>query len=350
MPRDPPRRLTYQGVDVKGLAWAADGYSVIYNSALGGTSLWRVPVSGGQPERLELAARASGSPAIARAGHKLAYPAGGRDVDLWKLQPGAPPESILSSTVAEFDAQLSEDGKRVAFATDRSGRGNEIWIGNADGTGASRLTEATGRSQGSPRWSPDDRRIAFDAQSEDGRWDIYVSDAAGGRPERLTPYPFDEVRPSWSRDGKWVYFQSNRTGRYEVWRLPAAGGEGQQLTVEGGGNAIESWDGQTLYYQRGDVVVARPLAGGRESRVVDSVHGWDYFPVENGIYYVVQSTPRQWRELRFLNLATGKTEVLNRFQSLGGQGLTVSPDRKTILYSGLEPSGGEDLMLIQNFR
>ena len=54
--------------------------------------------------------------------------------------------------------------------------------------------------------------------------------------------------------------------------------------------------------------------------------------------------------MRFLNLVTGRSEVLNRFQSLGGQGLSVSPDRKTILYAGVEPTGGEDLMLIQNFR
>ena len=133
--------------------------------------------------------------------------------------------------------------------------------------------------------------------------------------------------------------------------MPVEGGEGTQITLHGGSNPMESVDGKTLYYQKDEVVVAKPLSGGPEKNVLDSIHGWDYFPVENGIYYIVQTNPRlNLHELRFLNLASGRTEVLNKFQSLGAQGLSVSPDRKTILYAGVEPTGGEDLMLIQNFR
>jgi Tol biopolymer transport system component/serine/threonine protein kinase len=351
VPRGQPQRLTHQGADIKGITWAADGRSVIYGSSLGGAGLWRVLISGKRPERLELASRATGHPAVARAGNKLAYPAGSTNVDLWKFQPGRPPESVISSTLPEFDAELSPDGNRVVFATDRSGRGNEIWVANADGTGANPLTKATGRAQGSPRWSPDSRRIAFDAQTADGHRDVFVIDAAGGPPQRLTLYPSDQVRPSWSRDGKWIYFQSNRTGRAEIWRLPPTGGQGFQVTMEGGSNPMESFDGKILYYQKDDVVFAKPLAGGPDTVVVNSVHGWDFFPVEGGLYYVVRTEPRHHLfELRFLNLTTGRSEVLNRFESLGGQGLSVSPDRKTILYAGVAPSGAEDLMLIQNFR
>ena len=351
MPKGEPQRLTNQGVRLKGITWAADGQSVIYASSLGSGSLWRVSISGDPPERLELAARAAGYPAIARSGNKMVFPAGGQDVDLWRLRPGSPPESILSSTQHDFEPHLSEDGKNVVFATERSGRGNEIWIANVDGTGVTRLTESTGRGQGSPRWSPDSRRVAFDSQGEDGQRDIFVIDAAGGQPQRLTTFPSNEIRPSWSRDGRWVYFQSRHTGRPEVWRVPASGGDSEQVTFNGGRNAVESPDRQILYYQRDDVVFARPLTGGPEKRVVASVNTGDFFPVENGIYYVTHTDRRlHLRELRFLNIASGKTEVLNRFQSLGGQGLSVSPDRKTILYAGIEPSGGEDLMLIQNFR
>jgi Tol biopolymer transport system component/tRNA A-37 threonylcarbamoyl transferase component Bud32 len=351
VPKGQPQQLTHQGADLKGIAWAADGRSVIYGSSLGGVGLWRVPISGARPERLELASRATGYPAVARAGNKLAYPAGSTNVDLWKFHPGRPPASVISSTLPEFDAELSPDGNRVVFATDRSGRGNEIWVANADGTGANPLTKATGRAQGSPRWSPDSRRIAFDAQTADGHRDVFVIDVAGGRPQRLTLYPSDQVRPSWSRDGKWIYFQSNRTGRAEIWRLPPTGGQAFQVTMEGGSNPMESFDGKTLYYQKADVVLAKPLAGGPDTVVVSSVHGWDFFPVEGGMYYVVRTNPRlHWFELRFLNLTTGRSEVLNRFESLGAQGLSVSPDRKTILYAGVAPSGAEDLMLIQNFR
>jgi eukaryotic-like serine/threonine-protein kinase len=345
-----PERLTEQVTYINGIAWAADGKSVLYGSFHEGVGLWRV-LPGSKPQRLELASKATGFPAVARTGNKLAYPAGGRDVNVWKLQPGAPPETIIISTLPDFDPQLSQDGKRIAFVTDRLGKGNEIWVANADGSDPSRVTHATGRSQGSPQWSPNNRRVAYDAQAENGHWDVYVVDAKGGRPEHLTRYPSDESRPSWSRDGKWIYFESNRTGRSEIWRMSATGGEGTQMTVHGGSNPLESHNGKSLFYLKDGAVVEKSLAGGAEKVVLDSVHDRDFFPVENGMYYVVQTNRRlHLRELRFLNFDTGKTDVLNNFPSLGGQGLSVSPDRKTIIYAGIEATGGEDLMLIQNFR
>jgi Tol biopolymer transport system component len=351
MPIGQPKQLTFQGADIKGIAWAADGKSVIYGSSLGGVSLWRMRIDGKAPERLELAARAAGYPAVSLSGNRLAYPAGSKDVNLWKLEPGKPPESVSSSTQQDFDPQLSKDGKRIAFATDRSARGNEIWTANIDGSKLNRLAEATGRAQGSPRWSPDGRWIAFDAQAEDGQRDILVIDSAGGPQRRLTPYPSNEIRPSWSSDGKWIYFQSNRSGQGEIWRMPSGGGEAVQMTTGGGSNPMESTDGETLFYQKKDVVIAKPLKGGPERPVLHSISGWEYFPFEKGIYYVVKPNPQvAVLELRFLTLASGKVDVLNTYQSLGGQGLSVSPDGKTIIVAGVEPSGAEDLMLIQNFR
>ena len=47
----------------------------------------------------------------------------------------------------------------------------------------------------------------------------------------------------WSRDGRWIYFASNRTGRDEVWRMPAAGGAPAQITRQRGAAAAESGDG-----------------------------------------------------------------------------------------------------------
>ena len=78
--------------------------------------------------------------------------------------------------------------------------------------------------------------------------DIYVVRASGGKPVRLTTDPAEDNIPSWSRDGNWVYFTSLRSGRREVWKAPAGGGEAVQVTKNGGFAAMESADGRSVFY------------------------------------------------------------------------------------------------------
>ena len=58
------------------------------------------------------------------------------------------------------------------------------------------------------------------------------------------------------RDGRWIYFGSNRTGRAEIWRAPGAGGRAEQVTNDGGITAVESTDGATLYYRKMDLCIS----------------------------------------------------------------------------------------------
>jgi Tol biopolymer transport system component len=61
--------------------------------------------------------------------------------------------------------------------------------------------------------------------------------------------------PSYSHDGQWIYFASNKTGKSEVWRMPAKGGSPVRVTSNGGTNPIESPNGDKLFY------VKQSLAG-----------------------------------------------------------------------------------------
>ena len=140
-------------------------------------------------------------------------------------------EPLIVSSLRDRSPQLSPDGAKIAFDSDRSGEGMEIWVAHADGSGVVQMTNRLGRLQGTPRWSPDGRWIAFDSRGQDGHQHIYVINASGGRPRRIPFEPSDENVPSWSRDGKWIYFSSNRTGRQEIWRVPFAGGAPERFTV-----------------------------------------------------------------------------------------------------------------------
>src|SRR5262249_11918739 len=98
------------------------------------------------------------------------------------------------------------------------------------------------------------------------------SPAAGrsGKPQTgRVPAPV----PNWSRDGKWIYFASDRTGRFEIWRVPAEGGTAEQITRDGGYLVFESTDVQTLYDTKiGDIgggpLYARSVSGADETQVV----------------------------------------------------------------------------------
>ena len=74
---------------------------------------------------------------------------------------------------------------------------------------------------------------------------------AGGKARRLTGHDSNNVRPSWSHDGQWIYFGSDRTGDWELWKEPAQGGQPVQLTRKGGREGFESEDGKFVYYVRG---------------------------------------------------------------------------------------------------
>ena len=205
--RGEPRRLTHHAPNCRG--WPGrptNARSSTARCSAAARGCGASAASGGTPERVELAAVAE-FPAVSAAGQQAARsPAAGGDVDLWKFEDGMGPVSMLSSTTTDFNPQLSPDGRKAAFVTP---------LGSRRRSGSRRSTaqrggdhQATGRGQGSPRWSPDGRWIAYDAQAEDGNWDIYVIEAAGGQPRRLTTHPAFEHFASWSRDGQWIYFRS----------------------------------------------------------------------------------------------------------------------------------------------
>jgi len=99
------------------------------------------------------------------------------------------------------------------------------------------LTSLGSEGTGGPRWSPDDRWIAFDTR-EAGSPDVYVISAQGGKPRQLTSEPSVEIQPGWSHDGRWIYFNSNRSGRMQVWKVAMAGGAAQQVTRQSGAEEV----------------------------------------------------------------------------------------------------------------
>jgi len=361
-----PKRLTFDNRDIRDLDWTADGREIVFiSNREGDMGLWRVSASGGAPERVVTAvgydiARLS----LSRQGNRLAYSQHFVDTNIWRVELAgtqrkvAPPPTILiSSSKADSGPQYAQDGKRIAFRSDRSGS-LEIWACEADGSNPVQLTNFNGPQAGSPCWSPDGRQIAFDARPE-GNPDIFVINVEGGRTRRLTDDPAEEIAPSWSKDGQWIYFESNRGGSTQIWRMPAQGGEAQQVTRGGGSIAHGSLDGKFLYFTRGRNVAGIwrvPVDGGEETLVLDTDKAGDWSAwtvVEQGIYFLTAEQLAR-PAIEFFGFATGKvTEVTALAKPFrpwtNPEGLSVSADGRWILYTQ-EDRADMDIMLVENFR
>jgi Tol biopolymer transport system component len=358
-PQGPPRRLTRQGLAVWGITWTRDQRWIVYGGWQVVTGhLWRIrSAGGGAPERLDLAGADARWPVITRTGDRMAFARRSVDADIYRLDVGGAAAPLIESSFVDAGPQYSPDGRRIAFESMRSGDVHEIWLAEADGSRLARLTRGPGRHQGSPRWSPDGRTIAFDSQSGDGRFDVWTVSVDGSGLRQVTNHPADENIPAWSRDGRWIYFGSNRTGRYEVWRVPAAGGSEEQVTHAGGVMAEEGADGRTLYYKRSmgeGPLLVRPIPRGDERVVLDCVPFCGYWVGPQGLFAAgcqppgapdVTAVP-----LRRVDTNTGTSRVVGTLDvgPLFYEGPTVSPDGRTVLYA--HTTWSTDLFLIDGFR
>jgi len=119
------------------------------------------------------------------------------------------------------DHDLSPDGKLIAFsASTAQSRGSQVWLANADGTGAHLMVpETPSYFHG---WSPDGKWLAFVAQ-RDNKFELYRVPAAGGAQQKLTSAGGYDDGPDYSPDGKWIYLNSNRSGTFQIWRMPPDG-------------------------------------------------------------------------------------------------------------------------------
>jgi hypothetical protein len=158
--------------------------------------------------------------------------------------------------------------------------------------------------------------------------------------------------PTWSRDGRSLYFGSDRSGRWELWKQPASGGQATQLTWRGGLNAFESGEGQ-IYYSKGPSVAGIWRLPGEEL-VLDSVSAprWGWYMGKKGIYYVEAVDADQPAEIRYFDLATKTSRLIGMTTAkpaLGGTCLTVSPDEQWVAWAQVDRAGS-DIILVEGFR
>ena len=161
----------------------------------------------------------------------------------------------------------------------------------------------------------------------------FVVDVDSGRVRQITDHPAEDKWPTYSRDGRHIYFSSNRGGVLSVYKMPADGGEPHKTTRGAGVHATESADGQFLYYARQEdrSIWRMPLRSGDEEKVLtiaDYNRGWTLG--RHGIYHL---TPiKGGFSIRHFDLETSIDSEIFRDSGRAFY-LTLTPDEEGVLFS-----------------
>ncbi|HWP38330.1 MAG TPA: Ig-like domain-containing protein [Gemmatimonadales bacterium] len=148
----------------------------------------------------------------------------------------------------EFEGSYSPDGSRIAFVNDRDGN-PELYIMNADGSGARRLTNSPD-TEGSPSWTPDGQQLVY-ASNATGHFQLWIINVDGTGARRLTEEPSSNFQPAVSPDGKLIAFSTDRErpGGYEVYVMSIDGSNQRNVSRSPASETAPAWfpDGQLAY-------------------------------------------------------------------------------------------------------
>jgi Tol biopolymer transport system component/DNA-binding winged helix-turn-helix (wHTH) protein len=346
-----------------GLAWTADDKKLIFPGGLvsGGTGeiyeLTELTLADGSLRGIRLGQSAIW-PTMSKRGDKLAYATYSFQINIWQkdlLNPESPATKLISSTREQASPVHSPDGKHIAFVSTRGGI-DEIWISDPDGTQPVQVSNFKASGVQGPSWSPDGKKIAFDTPQA-GSIEVYVVDISERVSRKLKTNISTAMMPSWSHDGKWIYFISH--GGKEVYRCPATGGDAVVIAglppTEWGLYPVESFDGETVYFTSvaGDgkstlyAVSLRKLGTKvalEEIPTIDHAAFWTIVP--GGIYFVPADAPKS---IRYFDFRAKRVRQIFESDKRFWYGLSVSPDGRYILYSKVDEEN-QDIMLADKFR
>lgn len=351
----PERRLTSDTAVIRSLAWSSDKRIVFVSNRNASNLLWSMPESGGEPHLVGLATQVHSVTAAARA-PRIACALYYRNVNIWRANlPAAEnsPTLLIGSSRVNHSAQYSPDGGKILFYSDRAGQ-SELWVARADGSDLRRLTffsspKRANRSIGSPNWSPDGAHIVYDSL-QTKRSQIYVMNADGSGQRQFTTDPGEAMMPTWSRDGRSIYYVARRGGRNALWKRPFAGGNPICVTGDVATDALESPDGQHVFFSKVTPGIWEVAANGGDAKIVPelaSVIPNRYcFVGAKGIYFLNHPKP-PW-EIHYFDLATRRiSHVLDipRTPEFFTRSLSVSPAGNWLLYAEVDQTGSEIVML-----
>ena len=349
-------RLTSSQHHVAGLDWMPDGESLIFSagpSAPGDLRLWQLSLKDGSITWLQAASHRPARPSVAATDGRMVFEDQDYHSDIEKVTfDGGTRESgtIVASTKLDYGPQYSPGGTYVSFISNRSGA-PQIWVCDGDGGSCRQLTDFENAYIEYPRWSYDERRVAFTA-APGSYTSIYVGDVETGEVTRLSSSDRHEMCLGWSRDGEWLYCKSERDDSWWVWKMRADGSEVVDIMEQDVFRLAESTDGTRLIYSRADTsgVWCTSIDGTDETCMINEPGvvvpcGWREDP--EGVYFfnIYEGNICMWLQ----DAGTGQSAMVTSEADFNSTNIDVSPHGRAVIYDRVEHTGS-DLSIVDDLR
>lgn len=284
------RALTKEPLYIYSLAWSPDDKFLYFNSVWQGElSILQISVQTGQITPLSYVKAPGRMTVRLGAQPELVYTQYNSEEQLYRIKQGQDPVLMPKTVGRELYPEYTAASDQLLFMSSRSGR-FDLWCSDLAQTKLQRVNISHNNLADIASLAPDGEHFVMPARgSEKDVLQLYLGTLSGSEFKPVSEKPFESQHASWSRDSRSLYFSSNISGDWQIWRLDLQSGISQQHTVKGGIFAREAPDGRLLYVkaltggiwiqdQKGDEQLLVPQLA--------EVDWGNWLVDEKGIYYL----------------------------------------------------------------
>jgi dipeptidyl aminopeptidase/acylaminoacyl peptidase len=251
----------------------------------------------------------------------------GKNADIWIFGDEGPPVAFEANTGYSAGSPVwSPDGSRIAFWETHSGGGRDIFVKAVKGNGRAELLYKSATAAYPTDWARDGRSLVFGEYTPDTKSDIWTLNLADKRANAILNTVHSEGYAALSPDGKWLAYQSDDSGRNEIFVQPWEGGSSgtkRLWKVSSDGGGLPRWrsNGAELFYINGSGgMMSVPLHPSGDDFRFDPPQQlfqtrpvqkfWNLFDVTPDGQRFLMNLPLEWSNSSLITVMTNWTEKL----------------------------------------